>query len=201
MTFTDEQKAELAKPLNSAHVKPPAPGKYGEYIEGWRVIDEANRVFGFEGWSREMRKLDLVGEPYKDGDKWRVGYMATVRVTAGVALRDGTGYGSGIGRDLNDAHESAIKEAETDATKRALMTFGYQFGLALYDKTKEHVVDPMPASVEIMLEKIATAETAMALKSVWETHFRAIPHEYRAAVLAAKDERKLAVDAMALATA
>ena len=32
------------------------------------------------------------------------------------------------------AHEIALKAAETDATKRALATFGNPFGLALYDK-------------------------------------------------------------------
>jgi hypothetical protein len=35
---------------------------------------------------------------------------------------------------MGEAHESALKEAETDATKRALTTFGNLFGLALYDK-------------------------------------------------------------------
>lgn len=34
------------------------------------------------------------------------------------------------------AHESVLKEAETNATKRALATFGSQFGLALYDKER-----------------------------------------------------------------
>ena len=33
-------------------------------------------------------------------------------------------------------HESAIKEAESDALKRALKSFGDQFGLSLYDKDK-----------------------------------------------------------------
>ena len=33
-----------------------------------------------------------------------------------------------------DAHERALKAAETDATKRALATFGGRFGLMLYDK-------------------------------------------------------------------
>jgi hypothetical protein len=61
--------------------------------------------------------------------------------------------------------------------------------------------EPIPASVQMMLEKIGEAETAMALKSVWETHFKAIPAEYRAMVLEAKDNRKLAVDAMALVNA
>ena len=38
-----------------------------------------------------------------------------------------------------DANESAAKEAEPDAMKRALMTFGDPFGLALYDKDKANV--------------------------------------------------------------
>src|SRR5262249_13193550 len=34
-----------------------------------------------------------------------------------------------------------VKEAETDAMKRALMTFGNPFGLALYDKDQTNVAD------------------------------------------------------------
>ncbi len=41
--------------------------------------------------------------------------------------------------DLGQAHQSALKEAETDAMKRALMTFGNPFGLALYDKRQREV--------------------------------------------------------------
>jgi len=40
---------------------------------------------------------------------------------------------------LGEAHENALKEAETDATKRALTTFGNLFGLALYDKEQAGV--------------------------------------------------------------
>jgi hypothetical protein len=54
-------------------------------------------------------------------------------------VREGTGAGHGIDVDLGQAHESAIKEAETDAMKRALMTFGNPFGLALYDKQQREV--------------------------------------------------------------
>jgi len=53
--------------------------------------------------------------------------------------RDGSGVGHGTGATLGEAHESALKEAETDATKRALTTFGNLFGLALYDKTQAGV--------------------------------------------------------------
>ena len=38
------------------------------------------------------------------------------------------------------------KEAETDARKRALMTFGNPFGLALYDKTQANVADEVDAA-------------------------------------------------------
>jgi hypothetical protein len=44
-----------------------------------------------------------------------------------------------VGQTPGEAHESAIKEAETDAMKRALSTFGNPFGLALYDKEQQNV--------------------------------------------------------------
>lgn len=56
-------------------------------------------------------------------------------------IRGGTGAGHRIDADLGQAHESAIKEAETDAIKRALMTFGNPFGLALYDKQQGQVTN------------------------------------------------------------
>ena len=40
----------------------------------------------------------------------------------------------GWGGDNGNDHENAVKGAETDAIKRALRTFGNQFGLPLYDK-------------------------------------------------------------------
>ena len=51
-----------------------------------------------------------------------------------MVTRDGHGAGSGTGTIPAEAQESAIKEAETDATKRALVTFGNAFGLCLYDR-------------------------------------------------------------------
>jgi len=39
--------------------------------------------------------------------------------------------------------DAALKEAETDATKRALMSFGNAFGLALYDKQQRQVSSGM----------------------------------------------------------
>lgn len=130
---------ELSKPLDAKHVKTRSQaGQTLSYVEGWHAIAEANRIFGWDAWSRdtlEMREVrsELVG------DKHRVAFFCRVRIHVGSIFRDGCGYGSGIAKDLGDAYESALKEAETDAMKRALMTFGNPFGLALYDKTKANV--------------------------------------------------------------
>lgn len=146
--FSPDQIKHLSAKLDASHVKARTQaGRSLSYIEGWHAIAEANRIFGFSEWDRTLAALKTLGEPREVDGKWRVAYMATVRVTVrtvdaeGVqeTTRDGTGYGSGIDRDLGSAHESAIKEAETDAMKRALMTFGNPFGLALYDKTQENV--------------------------------------------------------------
>jgi len=156
MTFTTHMNAELAKPLDRRHVKPPAPGKYGDYVEGWHVIAEANRIFGFDGWSRETVDMIETNRELK-GDKHHVGYRCKVRVTAHGVVREGSAFGSGVSKNLGDAIESAVKEAETDAMKRALMTFGNPFGLALYDKSHANVADAPPP--ELSDDKIALITT------------------------------------------
>lgn len=150
MSFTEQQVAALEAKLDASHVKQrEQSGRKLSYIEGWQAISEANRIFGFDGWDRETVELRQFGEPFQDAKNlWRVSFMAKVRVRVrtshpetitSIITREGCGYGSGIARDFGDAHESAVKEAETDAMKRALMTFGNPFGLALYDKTQENV--------------------------------------------------------------
>src|SRR5690606_27195886 len=108
---------------------------------------EANRIFGFDGWTRETVDLRQLGEPYEVNGKCRVNYSARVRIVAGGIVREGCGFGQGIDKDVGQAHESALKEAETDAMKRALMTFGNPFGLALYDKTQANVQAPPPPTI------------------------------------------------------
>jgi DNA repair and recombination protein RAD52 len=149
MTFKPEQIAALSAPLHKAHVKERAQaGRNLSYIEAWHAIAEANRIFGFDAWNRETVELIQLGEGRQVNGKWRVGYRAKVRITVGAIVREGCGFGSGIDNDLDQAHESALKEAESDAMKRALMTFGNPFGLALYDKTQAQVTSAKPATNE-----------------------------------------------------
>ena len=145
--FTDTQVRDLKAPLDAAHVMTrQQAGMKLSYIEGWHAIREANRIFGFGNWDRKT-ELSKLCEPTELDGKFRVSFMAKVTITVrsetngASVVRDGVGYGSGIAKSIGDALESAIKEAETDAMKRALMTFGNQFGLALYDKKQAEVTD------------------------------------------------------------
>ena len=134
MTFTKEQTEQLNQPIDPKVVAFRQQGNMQlAYLESWYVINEANRIFGFDGWSSETIQLDCV-----QSDDFCVTYIAKVRVTIGDVIREGVGAGHGKGKSVNlgDKHESAVKEAESDARKRALMQFGSQFGLSLYDRTK-----------------------------------------------------------------
>ena len=138
MAFSQTQIRKLAGKLPERFVKTRNQrGLTLSYVEGWHVIDEANRVFGFDGWDRETIWSECVWQDGRQDPKaCTYGVRVRIRVRAGktVVSREGSGVGHGTGATLGDAHESALKEAETDATKRALTTFGNLFGLALYDK-------------------------------------------------------------------
>ena len=143
MGFSNNQVKALETKLNGKHVKTrDVRGKTLSYVEGWHVIAEANRVFGFDAWDRETLEARCVWEGASKGLR-NCSYVARVRVRvrAGktVVIREGSGFGNGRGSSAGEAHEVAIKEAETDAMKRALSTFGNPFGLALYDKQQRGV--------------------------------------------------------------
>lgn len=145
----DAAKLLLDQDLDKKYVRSRKQGGVQlSYIEGWHAIAEANRIFGFGGWSCETlayaEQSRETAEPVGKPSQYRVSYTAHVRVTVGGVTRDGLGYGSGfaqLSQGVGGAIEGAIKEAETDATKRALKSFGWQFGLALYDKSRAHVSD------------------------------------------------------------
>ena len=136
MSFTQEQRIALSQPIDKRNVSERWADKRKTlklaYIESWHVIREANRIFNYD-WSSETLKMDLV-----HADNFCVTYIAKVRVIVNGIIKEGIGAGHGRGERVpaGDKHESAVKEAESDARKRALMQFGDQFGLSLYDKDK-----------------------------------------------------------------
>src|SRR6516225_5452485 len=126
-------------------------GRELTYLEGWYAISEANRIFGFDGWSRETIESRCVLSRENKGIFLAV-YIARVRLTVQAdgasIIREGHGTGEGRGISPGEVHDIALKAAETDATKRALATFGKPFGLELYrggKATSAAAHKPLPA--------------------------------------------------------
>jgi len=219
MAFTEEQRRRLAGPLDRrvVHSRSQA-GQTLAYVEGWYVLDQANQIFDW-GWDRETVELRLVNEDtyaktrydqrtggrvkVVDGDgnpvlMHRCGYIARVRVTVrapdGPVVREGTGYGGGYGEDPGLAHEGAVKEAETDATKRALATLGHPLELALYDRDRRNVGTPVDAGFwSDALQTIEEISSLQDLQAWWTenaTQVSALPDDERRAVVEAKDAKK-----------
>src|SRR6478672_5031699 len=152
--FTSEQKALLEGKLDKANVKSRkgANGRSVSYVEGYYVVDMANEVFGFGNWDAETVEMKREHEPVQipPSEEYPKGgivvtYSARVRVTvysqdgSRKVVRERSGGHRGFGPTVGQAVEDCIKAAETDATKRAFVTFGNVFGLALYDKEQRNV--------------------------------------------------------------
>lgn len=198
----DKISAELRKPLDSQYVQPPKQyGPKGHYIMAWHAQAEANRIFGEDGWLQEVIETKCVAErPREIGQQKKPGfgvtYTAKVRITVDGVVREDFGAGHGYDVDLGLAHESAIKEAVSDAMKRALKSFGNPFGLALYDKTQANVADTAQIEREAKIEteakrvinNIETCETIEELQGMWGNI--ELQTRQRTDVIRAKDARK-----------
>ena len=140
MGFSAKQTQALRRDLDDRHIRTrEVNGRELTYIEGWYAISEANRIFGFDGWCRETVETRCVLARENRGTFVAV-YTAKVRITVQTAdaavVREGHGSGEGRGTSAGEVHDIAVKAAETDATKRALATFGKPFGLELYRKDR-----------------------------------------------------------------
>ena len=130
---------KLAQPLDASLVsqRRGRGNRSVSYLEGRTVIDQANRIFGHGGWGHELvgdvtlRDLDQVNT--QTGEVRRIrAYSATVKVTVpGAPPRTDVGF-QAVADETVEGHETAFKGAVTDALKRALRTFGAQFGNSLY---------------------------------------------------------------------
>jgi hypothetical protein len=136
MGFSDKQLRALKRNPDGRYIRVrELDGRELSYLEGWYSISAANRIFGFDGWSRETIESRCVLARENRGTFLAV-YIAKVRITVtadgNTIVREGHGTGEGRGTSPGEAHDTSLKAAETDATKRALTTFGRPFGLELY---------------------------------------------------------------------
>lgn len=158
--YTDEEYERiltlLDKVLGPEYVsfRPGGGGQSVSYIEGWRALNLANEIFGFNGWLLELisSQVDYFDTQHGTG-RISMGLSVVVRIT----IRDGTyhedfGYGY-IENSKNKAmaFEKCKKEAFTDGLKRCLRCFGNVLGNCLYDRSlipKLRKVKLPPAELE-----------------------------------------------------
>ena len=157
----DKQREMLESPLDAKHVSTrEQAGRTLSYLEGHYVIEAANKIFGYDGWSydipggihgvvtEECGRIKMT-DPNSKTDKYIPGYLSKATVKVTVRLDDGTevsrtdvgsctpaiATNKGVEFPTPEAIDTSEKGAVTDALKRALRSFGNQFGNGLYDKT------------------------------------------------------------------
>lgn len=189
----------LKQPLPEGEVsqREGAFGKKLDYLETWFVIQQANDIFGYDGWECETTRLEHIGTVRADKDgkeRYAVAYRSTVRITATIeneiVRREGSGFGNGLGAEL-DAHELALKEAESDALKRAFKSFGQQFGLHLYDKDRLKVDTLGDAGFKNAVTRNEYVELINILLDNWSPHVCDLEVLKKYARRAAKSEPQL----------
>jgi len=147
VSFTPAQYQALLAPLSPHRVasrQAPGGGQRLSYLEAWDVKRFLIRIFGFDGWSSEVLEAEHVfTQETTIGQNKRTGYHVGYKVRLRLTIFNETGpatifteaaVGSATLPVLGDAHDMAVKTAESDALKRAATHLGDQFGLSLYNK-------------------------------------------------------------------
>ncbi|KAI9306107.1 Rad52/22 family double-strand break repair protein-domain-containing protein [Cunninghamella echinulata] len=137
---TNEEKAILLKKglgpefVNS---RPGAGGSKVMYMTGDVVINLANEVFGYNGWSSEIKSYHLDYQEQTEQGRYNVGISTVVRVTIKEgSFHEDIGFGAvENARSKDAAFALARKQSATDALKRTLRKFGNLLGNCLYDKS------------------------------------------------------------------
>jgi DNA repair and recombination protein RAD52 len=142
--YDEEEKMRIQNLLNKVlgpeyvSYRPGGGGLKVSYIEGWRALNLANEVFGFNGWNSELISTQVdYFDTHGNTGRFSMGLSVVVRVT----IKDGT-YHEDFGYGFIDnakskamAFEKCKKEAFTDGVKRCLRCFGNVLGNCLYDRT------------------------------------------------------------------
>ncbi|KAF3989717.1 hypothetical protein FT663_02543 [Candidozyma haemuli var. vulneris] len=136
---TNAIQGRLNKVLGPEYVsfRPGTGGSNVSYIEGWKALNLANDIFGFNGWSSELISVSVDFLDVHNNGRVSLGLSVVARIT----LKDGTfheDFGYGFIENAKNkamAFEKCKKEAFTDGLKRCLRCFGNVLGNCLYDKT------------------------------------------------------------------
>ena len=140
------QKILQTRPLKADVSTRPGPGNMKlTYMSGEVVTRTLNELFGFGGWSMEVREKNREQCEKDHKGRYHVHYTATVRIThVGTgSFREDVGANDSIDKSLGTAVANAMKGAVTDAMKRAARHFGEKMGNSLYDSKFKLAHAPM----------------------------------------------------------
>ena len=134
--ISQQQHEILLKGINAKRIakRQGGGGKSLSYLEAWDVKAHLIRIFGFGEWSWDVLSAELMFD-VDNGGKYNVGYkvIGQLRIHATGATYTEAAVGSATLGHLGEAHDMAVKTAESDALKRAAINLGDQFGLSLYN--------------------------------------------------------------------
>lgn len=156
--LSDGQREVLLRPIMPQRVA--KDGKGFSHVEAFEITAHLTRMFGFEGWDKEILRLDVIGEHVLDG-KWSVTYICQMRLTIRdpqwftIKSIDDASTGTATNqRSLADAHDLALKSAISGALKRCAKDLGDGFGLSLYDH----------GSTDALVRKVVPYDTTEEVK-------------------------------------
>jgi hypothetical protein len=150
MSLSPAQIEQLLKPIHPSRV---FTVEGFSNLAAYDVRAHLTRIFGFANWSADLISLDLIHDMATE----------TLSVNDPAGLQMATYTEAAVGESTmpdfkhGDAHDMAIKTAESQALKRCAVNLGDQFGLGLY--VKGHDPRNPPAIVRGLIGEAAVDES------------------------------------------
>ena len=108
MAFTEAQLKNLEAKLDAKHVRTRrAHDTTLAYVEGWHVIAEANRIFGYDAWDRHTLSTRCVWSDSAN-HHYAAAYIAKVRIAVRAGSITITREGCGSGKPRPQRQEKPM---------------------------------------------------------------------------------------------
>lgn len=146
MSLTNEQVEALLEPLHPGRVR---QVQGNSHLEAWDIRRHLLRVFGWGGFDIETLECACILErsfwSEKPTEPFKGRHTVAYRMRLRLIIKDPGGNevthfdGAAIGDAQNqpslaDAHDMALKTADSQALKRCAINLGDRYGLSLYNK-------------------------------------------------------------------
>lgn len=141
--FSPEQQQVLLRPIKPGRV---VQRDGNSNLEAYDVRAHLSRLFGHGRWDEVAHGTMMLYEDETTLKNGKPGYKVGYIAHRSIVVRDQAGnkmcehHGSAVGEaqmpefKRGDAHDFAVKKAQSQALKRAAINLGDQFGLSLYAK-------------------------------------------------------------------